>query len=245
LDAIGFEQEVYDFADNTLDRSIAMNYDKTRDIPGIDGTTRLSVHLRFGTLSIRRLVREVFALNETLLNELIWREFFQSVLWHYPGTVSLAFKPVYDNIKWRYDEKDFKAWCEGRTGYPLVDAGMRQLNETGWMHNRVRMVAASFLCKHLLIDWRMGEAYFAQKLLDYDMAQNIGNWQWVAGSGVDAAPYFRIFNPYTQQEKFDKDGNYARKWIPELGTDKYPGPIVEHEFARKRCLEVYGEAIRK
>lgn len=243
LESIGFEQVDYEVTEPKLDKSIVKDYHKTRDLPGMEGTTKLSVHLRFGTVSIRKVVHEAMNLNETLLSEFIWRDFFQSILWHFPNTVTESFKPAYDNIKWRYAEKEFEAWCQGETGYPIVDAGMRQLNETGWMHNRIRMVTASFLCKHLLIDWRWGEAYFAKKLLDYDMAQNIGNWQWVAGSGVDAAPYFRIFNPYIQQKKFDPDNAYIDHWVPERNSSDYPKPIVEHEFARARCLEVYKEGL--
>lgn len=244
LEAIGFKATGYETVPPVLDKKIAAHYDKTRNYPGINGVTQLSVHLRFGTVSIRRLAAAAKQLNETLLNELIWREFFMMILWHFPHTVTQAFKPRYDDIRWRYNEEDFLAWCEGRTGYPMVDAGMRQLNETGWMHNRVRMVTASFLCKHLLIDWRRGEAYFAKKLLDYDLAQNVGNWQWVAGSGVDAAPYFRIFNPQTQLEKFDPDHQYIDKWVPEWRTMHYVRPIIDHDQARARCLEVYKAALK-
>src|SRR6187399_2714687 len=220
-------------------------YKEQRDYPAVDGTSRLSVHLRFGTISIRELAREAGKLSETFLNELTWRDFYQMILWHFPQVVGRSFKPEYDNIKWRNNEKEFDAWCNGETGYPIVDAGMRELNETGFMHNRVRMIVASFLAKHLLIDWRWGEAYFARKLLDYDLAANNGNWQWAAGSGCDSAPYFRIFNPTTQTQKFDKDLKYIRKWVPEFEELSYPQPIVEHEFARKRCLEVYGKALKK
>jgi len=245
LTAIGFEPVSYEIAPPVLDEQITRNYDKTRNLPGIDGTTRLSPHLRFGTVSVRKIAQAMRTLNETALNELIWRDFFACILYHYPDTVSASFKPAYDNIRWRYNEEQFAAWCEGRTGYPIVDAGMRQLNETGWMHNRVRMITASFLCKHLLIDWRLGEAYFAKKLLDYDMSQNIGNWQWVAGSGVDAAPYFRIFNPITQQEKFDPDLAYVKTWVSEYGTANYPAPIIDHNEARARCLNAYKAALGK
>lgn len=245
LNYMGFEYENYEATSTTLNETIALNYDKTRNLPGCEGTTKLSVHLRFGTISIRKLAAQAMALNETLLNELIWREFFMMILWHFPQTVSNCFKPQYDNIQWRKNEVDFKAWCNGQTGYPMVDAGMRQLNTTGWMHNRVRMVVASFLCKHLLIDWRQGEAYFAKKLLDYDLAQNVGNWQWAAGSGVDAAPYFRIFNPRLQQEKFDPKNMYVNKWVPEWQTLQYSQPIVQHEAARSRCLKVYKQGLNK
>ena len=203
----------------------------------------MSVHLRFGTVSIRNLVKEALQLNEKWLNELIWRDFYHMILWHHPE-VDKAFKPKYDFIQWRNNEKEFKAWCEGKTGYPIVDAGMRELNETGYMHNRVRMVVASFLVKHLLIDWRWGEAYFAEKLLDFDLAANNGGWQWAAGSGCDAAPYFRVFNPYLQTKKFDPDLKYIKKWVPEFQDPfNYPKPIVEHDFARKRVLETYKSAL--
>jgi deoxyribodipyrimidine photo-lyase len=189
-------------------------------------------------------VAHVRGLSESFLNELIWREFYQMILWNFPQVgEGKAFKPQYDLISWRNNEDEFNKWCEGQTGYPIVDAGMRELNATGFMHNRVRMVVASFLCKHLLIDWRWGEAYFAQKLLDFDLASNNGGWQWAAGSGCDAAPYFRIFNPRLQTEKFDNKLEYIRKWVPELEEFGYPKPIVDHEFARNRCLEVYKGAI--
>ncbi len=224
---------------------IIRNYKEQRDIPSIQGTSRLSVHLRFGTISIRILADEAGALNETYLNELIWRDFYHMILWHFPKVVGHAFKPDYDKIKWRNNGKEFDAWCNGQTGYPIVDAGMRELNATGFMHNRVRMIVASFLTKHLLIDWRWGEAYFAKKLLDFDLAANNGGWQWAAGSGCDAAPYFRVFNPYLQTQKFDPQLKYIRKWVPELEEFSYIKPIVVHEAARKRCLEVYATALKK
>lgn len=224
-------------------RSIIQHYHETRDIPAIHGTTHLGIHLRFGTLSYRKLVRFALEQNEKFLNELIWREFYQQIMWHFPRVVSSAFKEQYNNIQWRNNEQEFNAWCAGKTGYPLVDAGMRQLNETGWMHNRVRMVVASFLTKHLLIDWRWGEAYFAEKLLDFELASNNGGWQWAAGCGVDAAPYFRVFNPSLQTEKFDPQFKYIKQWIPEWGTTKYPAPIVEHRLARERCLATYKAAL--
>ncbi len=243
LKSLGFEQVEADVARPKLDKEIARHYDKTRDFPALHGTTRLSIHLRFGTISIRKLAADAKELNPILLNELIWREFYQMILFHYPQVVNTSFKAQYDKIKWRNNEKEFEAWCNGQTGYPIVDAGMRELNETGYMHNRVRMITASFLTKHLLIDWRWGEAHFAKKLLDYDLAANNGGWQWAAGSGCDAAPYFRIFNPYLQTEKFDKDLTYIRKWVPELDEFSYPQPIVQHEAARERCLRVYKEAL--
>lgn len=245
LQEIGFSATDINFPGADWDESTIQQYTKQRDYPAIAGTSRLSVHLRFGTISIRELVREAGAVNETFLNELIWRDFYQAILWHFPEVVYNSFKKEYDNIQWRNHEKEFEAWCSGNTGYPIVDAGMRELNATGYMHNRVRMIVASFLTKHLLIDWRRGEAYFAKKLLDYDLAANNGGWQWAAGSGCDAAPYFRIFNPYLQTQKFDPKLEYIRKWIPELDELTYPLPIVEHELARKRCLEVYGKALKK
>lgn len=245
LKELGFEQTGVHTVPAKLDEAIARHYDKTRDFPGIHGTTQLSVHLRFGTISIRLLASEAKALNEKLLNELIWRDFYQAILWHEPRVVHESFKPEYDRIHWRNNEKEFERWCKGQTGYPIVDAGMRELNETGWMHNRVRMITASFLCKHLLIDWRWGEAYFAKKLLDYDLAANNGGWQWSAGTGVDAAPYFRVFNPRLQTEKFDPKLEYIKKWVPEFQEFSYPQPIVDHDAARKRCLEVYKAALNK
>ena len=244
LSSMRFKATDKPFPSSHPNRDIIADYAKTRDIPSIHGTTHLGLHLRFGTVSIRKLAREATELNETFLNELIWRDFFQMILFHFPQVVSHSFKPEYDKIRWRNNEKEFEAWCKGQTGYPIVDAGMRELNETGFMHNRVRMITASFLTKHLLIDWRWGEAYFAKKLLDYELAANNGNWQWAAGTGCDAAPYFRIFNPYLQTKRFDPDQKYIRKWVPEFEELNYPQPIVEHEFARKRCLEVYGKAVK-
>lgn len=243
LKDIGFEKseiqvEAFDISDKIIE-----NYKETRDFPSIDGISHLSPHLRFGSVSIRKIVKiAIKHKKDTFLNELIWREFFMQILWHFPKTVTESFRPKYDNIKWRNNEAEFKKWCDGETGYPIVDAGMRQLNTTGNMHNRVRMVVASFLCKHLLIDWRWGEAYFAEKLLDYEQSSNIGNWQWAAGSGVDAAPYFRIFNPAEQVKKFDKDFKYIRKWVPEFQELSYQ-PIVDHKEARERCLKIYKEAV--
>lgn len=229
--------------DKTVRRGLIKTYDKTRDYPAQSGTSRLGIHFRFGTISIRDKVLKAQGLNETFVNELIWRDFYAMILANYPKVVNNAFREKYDRIPWRNNEKEFKAWCEGKTGYPMVDAGMRELNTTGYMHNRVRMVTASFLTKHLLIDWRWGEAYFAKKLLDYDLASNNGGWQWAAGSGTDAAPYFRIFNPESQMKKFDKEKKYIKQWIPEYGTDDYPTPIVNHKEARERCLKTYKEAL--
>lgn len=245
LEEIGFKPAGLGFPEKEWKGQIIRNYKEQRDIPSVQGTSRLSVHLRFGTISIRQLAAEAGALNETFLNELIWRDFYQMILWHFPHVVHKAFKTEYDKIAWRNNEKKFEAWCHGQTGYPIVDAGMRELNATGFMHNRVRMITASFLTKHLLIDWRWGEAYFAKKLLDFDLAANNGGWQWAAGSGCDAAPYFRIFNPYLQTKKFDPDLKYIRQWVPEFETFTYPKPIVEHDTARKRCLETYAAALKK
>jgi deoxyribodipyrimidine photo-lyase len=245
LKEMGFEAAGQSFPEKEWKGQIIRNYKEQRDIPSIQGTTRLSVHLRFGTISIRELADEAGGLNETYLNELIWRDFYHMILWHFPNVVGNAFKPEYDKIKWRNNEKEFDAWCNGQTGYPIVDAGMRELNTTGFMHNRVRMIVASFLTKHLLIDWRWGEAYFAKKLLDFDLAANNGGWQWAAGSGCDAAPYFRVFNPYLQTQKFDPELKYIRKWVPELEEFSYPAAIVVHEEARKRCLETYAVALKK
>ncbi|MFT3702843.1 MAG: deoxyribodipyrimidine photo-lyase [Agriterribacter sp.] len=245
LASMKFKEGDQKIPSSKADADIIKHYDKERDFPAIQGTSRLSIHLRFGTISIRKLIKQAMELNETFLNELIWRDFYQTILWHFPQVVHQSFKPEYDRIEWRNNKKEFTAWCEGATGYPIVDAGMRQLNQTGFMHNRVRMIVASFLTKHLLIDWRWGEAYFAKKLLDYDLAANNGGWQWAAGTGCDAAPYFRVFNPYLQTKKFDPDLKYIRKWVPEFEELTYPQPIVEHEFARKRCLEVYAKALKK
>lgn len=246
LSSMGFEDIVADFPAKALKKELLVKYQQQRNFPAIAGTSKLGVHLRFGTISIRKLAQHCRGLSETFLNELIWRDFYHMILWHFPHVgYGKAFKPAYDLIEWRHDEDAFDKWCKGQTGYPIVDAGMRELNATGFMHNRVRMIVSSFLTKHLLIDWRLGEAYFAEKLLDFDLAANNGGWQWAAGSGCDAAPYFRIFNPYLQTQKFDSKLAYINKWVPELNELSYPAPIVDHEFARKRCLEVYKKALDK
>ncbi len=246
LKAIGFDAVDKPFPAKNLDEELVAKYQQQRNFPAIKGTSKLGVHLRFGTISIRALAAKSKNLSETYLNELIWRDFYHMILWHFPQVgKGKAFKPQYDAIEWRNDTGEFEKWCNGQTGYPIVDAGMRELNATGFMHNRVRMIVASFLCKHLLLDWRLGEAYFAEKLLDFDLAANNGGWQWAAGSGCDAAPYFRIFNPYLQTQKFDPQLNYIKKWVPEFQEFTYPKPIVVHEFARKRCLEVYTSALKK
>jgi deoxyribodipyrimidine photo-lyase len=245
LEDIGFKESEIKPEPFDVSGKLIGNYEDTRNFPAIDGTSKLSPYLRFGAVSVREMVKKAHeSSNSTFLKELIWREFFMQILWHYPHTVTKAFRPEYDNIKWRYAEAAFKQWCDGTTGYPIVDAGMRELNATGHMHNRVRMVVASFLCKHLLIDWRWGEAYFAKKLLDYEQSSNIGNWQWAAGSGVDAAPYFRIFNPTEQVKKFDKDLKYIRKWVPEFESLQYK-PMVDHKEARERALKTYKEGLNR
>lgn len=245
MDELGFKESKMKFPSGEFDEQVISNYHHNRDYPYLEGTTRLGIHLRFGTVSIRQAVTKAFEMNEVWLNELIWRDFYMMILWHFPKVTDRSFKSQYDEIEWRNDENEFAAWCEGNTGYPIVDAGMRQLNQTGYMHNRVRMIVASFLTKHLLIDWRWGESYFAEKLLDYELASNNGGWQWAAGSGCDAAPYFRIFNPYRQTERFDPDHQYIQRWVPELMDPEYKKPIVDHKFARKRALWVYGNALKK
>ncbi|OEK01741.1 deoxyribodipyrimidine photolyase [Roseivirga sp. 4D4] len=243
LKEMGFEKSSIEIPTKDLDKEVIKKYSDQRDYPALDATSRLGVHLRFGTISIRKLALETGKLNSTFLNELIWRDFYAMILANNPHVTEKAFKPQYDEIPWRQDEEGFQKWCDGMTGYPIVDAGMRQLNETGYMHNRVRMIVASFLTKHLLIDWRWGEAYFAKKLLDFDLASNNGGWQWAAGTGTDAQPYFRVFNPASQTEKFDRELKYIKKWIPEYGTDSYPDPIVDHKFARLRAIDTYKKAL--
>lgn len=243
LEDIGFRQGSLKV--RPYDLQAIPGYHKFRDDPQADMTTHLSPHLRFGTVSIRNLVRTGLEQNMTFLNELIWREFFMQILFHFPNVVTGNFKPAYDDILWRNDENDFQRWCRGETGYPIVDAGMRQLNSTGWMHNRVRMITSGFLCKHLLIDWRWGEAYFARQLLDYELSSNNGNWQWAAGTGCDAAPYFRIFNPETQQKKFDPKEVYIRRWVKDYGKPGYPSKMVAHEFARERALDAYKTGMKR
>jgi len=243
LNDIGFQMVEFEFPADSATLKIIREYKDKRDFPATAGTSKLSLHFRFGTISIREKARKANDLSETWLNELIWRDFYIQIMAHFPHVVKSAFKPNYDKIEWRNDVQEFKSWCEGNTGYPIVDAGMRELNATGFMHNRVRMIVSSFLTKHLLIDWRWGEAYFAEKLLDFELASNNGGWQWAAGSGVDAAPYFRIFNPQLQTQRFDDKMEYIKRWIPEINTSKYPAPIVEHAFARNRCLEVFKKAL--
>ncbi|HEY4107487.1 deoxyribodipyrimidine photo-lyase [Puia sp.] len=246
LASMGFKKAGEPFPSAVIRTDLLKKYAQQRDYPGIHGTSHLGVHLRFGTVSIRALARKASEASDTFLNELIWREFYQMILWQFPQVgKGKAFKPAYDHIQLRNNENEFEKWCAGQTGYPLVDAGMRELNATGFMHNRVRMVVASFLAKHLLIDWRWGEAWFAEKLLDFDLAANNGGWQWAAGSGCDAAPYFRVFNPTLQARKFDPDLRYIHHWVPEWAEHSYPRPIVEHEMARKRALEVYAKAVKE
>ena len=244
LKEIGFDEKEFDIPLFNINSKTIEKYEETRNFPYLNSTSRIGAHLRFGFVSIRKLVEKALKnSNKTYLKELIWREFFMQILWHFPYTQEKSFKPKYDNINWLNNYEEFKKWCEGNTGYPLVDAGMRELNQTGFMHNRVRMLVGSFLCKHLLIDWRWGEKYFAKKLLDYEMSSNVGNWQWVAGCGVDASPYFRIFNPKEQIKKFDKDFKYIKKWVPEFQSSLYPKEIIDHKFARNRCLETFKAAV--
>ncbi|MDG1717508.1 MAG: deoxyribodipyrimidine photo-lyase [Saprospiraceae bacterium] len=243
LEKMGFEKTSIKIPSTDVAQGIIKKYEAQRNFPAIDGTSRLGIHFRFGTVSIREKARKAQDLSSVYLSELIWRDFYATILYHNPKVVTESYRTKYDRIEWLNNEKDFEAWKNGMTGYPLVDAGIRELNATGYMHNRVRMLVASFLTKHLLIDWRWGEAYFAEKLLDFDLASNNGGWQWASGSGTDAAPYFRIFSPMAQLEKFDKQRKYVRTYIPELGTDKYPQPIVDHKMARERCLATYKKAL--
>ena len=246
LSDIGFTTSKIAVPQYNTSKQIIDQYEELRNTPSVAGTSKIGVHLRFGSVSVRKAVTKALqSTNQTFLKELIWREFFMQILWHFPHTENQSFKPQYDRIEWRNSPEDFQRWCDGETGYPFVDAGMKEMNLTGFMHNRVRMLVGSFLCKHLLIDWRLGEAYFAQKLLDYEMASNVGNWQWVAGCGVDAAPYFRIFNPTEQIKKFDKNHDYIKKWVPNYQSPSYPKPIVDHKMARERCLETYKSALNK
>ncbi|MBC8399705.1 MAG: deoxyribodipyrimidine photo-lyase [Flavobacteriales bacterium] len=240
LNSLGFEESTMKIPNYKLDKDLVEKYEDKRNFPSLNSTSKIGPHLRFGTVSIRQVLLFVLKCkNEVFLQELIWREFFMQIIWFFPHTQTRCFKEKYENVQWLYDEESFKKWCEGKTGYPIVDAGMRELNATGFMHNRVRMITAGFLCKHLLIDWRWGEAYFAKKLFDYELSSNIGNWQWAAGTGVDSAPYFRIFNPTTQAIKFDKELKYINKWVKNLNELDYPKPIIDHKFARQRCLETY------
>ena len=246
LEDLGFSKNLLPQPKYIFNNKIIDAYEATRNFPSMDKTSRIGTALRFGTVSIRKVaLKAASRSNKTFLKELIWREFFMQILWHFPHTQTKSFKSQYDRIEWRNNEKEFSKWCEGKTGYPFVDAGMNELNRTGFMHNRVRMLVGSFLCKHLLIDWRWGEAYFAEKLLDYEMSSNVGNWQWVAGCGVDAAPYFRIFNPTEQIKKFDKELNYIKKWVPNFQEFDYPKPMVDHKMARERCLHTYKKALNR
>ncbi len=245
LEDLGFHETGFGYTAPEVDDDIIRNYHMTRDIPSLKGTTQLGIHLRFGTVSIRQLVATAVSLNEIWLNELIWREFFMSIMWHFPYVVDASFKRKYDNILWRNNEEEFDRWCRGMTGYPIVDAGMRELKATGFMHNRVRMITAGFLTKHLLIDWRWGEAWFASRLLDYELSSNNGNWQWAAGTGCDAAPYFRVFSPDAQTQKYDPEMTYIRTWVPEIDTPQYPQRMVDHDLARKRAVGKYKEGLSK
>ena len=241
LNFLDFEQSKINVRDYDLNN--INHYAQSRDFPSTDGTSYLGIHLRFGTVSVRTIISKLSGNDSVFLSELIWREFFMQILFHFPKVVNHNFKAKYDGIKWRNNKEEFTKWCNGETGYPIVDAGMKQLNQTGYMHNRVRMIVAGFLCKHLLIDWRWGEKYFASKLLDYELASNNGNWQWAAGTGCDSAPYFRIFNPFTQQKKFDGDFKYVKKWINNFNQETYIPFIVDHKIARARALSGYKDGI--
>lgn len=243
LKSIGFKENRTFLPDPVVDRKTILQYDRHRDIPYPGKTTRVSIHLRFGTISVRQLAKRAEELNEKYLNEIIWREFLMQVLWHFPNVENLPFKKKYENIKWRNNESEFDKWCKGETGYPIVDAGMRELNKTGFMHNRVRMIVANFLTKILFIDWRWGEAYFADKLTDFELSSNNGNWQWAAGTGCDAAPYFRIFNPFTQAQRFDPQNKYIGKWIPDYNPDSYIKPIINFNTARKKALLTFKNSL--
>jgi deoxyribodipyrimidine photo-lyase len=242
LQDLGFVESNIVFPKQEINHEVLKKYHEQRDYPFVNGTSKLGLHLRFGTVSIRAITKIAIEQNETFLNELIWREFYQMIIFHFPYSATRSFKKKYDNIIWHNNENDFEKWCRGETGYPIVDAGMRELNHTGYMHNRVRMIVASFLCKHLLIDWKWGEAYFASKLLDYDLASNVGGWQWAAGCGCDAAPYFRVFSPELQTQKFDASHEYIKKWVPEYNTNQYPKPMVDHAYARNKAIETYKKA---
>lgn len=245
LEQIGFKPSGIPIPEIEVRSSVIREYETKRDFPSLPGTSRLGIHYRFGTISIREKALKALSLSETYLNELIWRDFYSQILWHFPYVEQGPFRPEYNRIQWRNDPEEFKKWCHGETGYPIIDAGMKELNSTGFMHNRVRMIVASFLTKHLLIDWRLGEHYFAEKLLDYDLASNNGGWQWAAGCGTDAAPYFRIFSPDAQTARFDKDWTYIKKWVPNVLESSYPKPMIDHNFARVRCLEVYKAALKQ
>lgn len=245
LNQIGFSSTDFEYPDKVVKNDIVKHYTEKRDFPYLNGTSKLGVHLRFGTLSIRKLLAYALVRNETFVNELIWRDFYHQILWHFPHVQKGAFRREYDEIEWVNNEEHFDKWSNGQTGVPLVDAGMRELNTTGYMHNRVRMVAASFLTKNLLIDWRWGEAYFAEKLLDFDLAANNGGWQWAAGCGTDAAPYFRIFNPFTQAQRYDPHSEYIKKWVPEYGTPEYNDPIIDIKASREECMRIYQKALKR
>ena len=244
LEFMHFQPSQRAFPSKELNFKVVENYTENRDFPAKVGTSRLGVHLRFGTIGIRELARKIINLNETFLNELIWRDFYAQILFNFPHVEKNAFRGNYDLIHWRNNTDDFERWTLGKTGFPLVDAGMRELNATGFMHNRVRMLTASFLTKNLLIDWRWGEKYFAEKLLDFDLASNNGGWQWAAGSGTDAAPYFRIFSPEAQMLKFDPQYQYIKKWVPEFGTPHYVKPMIDSKLSKELCLAAYQLALK-
>ncbi len=245
LGEMNFEPLGENYPVPAVDEAFLWEYEKMRDYPARTGTSELGIHLRFGTISIRDLVRQARAISERFMTELAWRDFYFQILEHFPHVEKHAFRRQYEHLPFLNQPEDIERWKTGQTGYPFVDAGMRQLNQTGWMHNRARLITASFCVKHLLIDWRIGENYFGAKLRDYDLAANIGNWQWVAGTGNDPAPYFRVFSPDTQMKKFDPKLEYVRKWVPEYGTPDYVKPMIDHDFARQRAVETYKQALGK
>ena len=245
LSEIGFSNDEIEFEKFNLGDELIKNYNSKRDFPYLNSTSKIGPYLRFGLISVREVGKKTIEkkFDQSFLRQLIWRDFYIQIFFHFPDSENENFKPAYDKIIWLNEEEKFEKWCAGETGYPIVDAGMKELNKTGFMHNRVRMIAASFLCKHLLIHWKKGESYFAKKLLDYEMASNVGNWQWVAGTGVDAAPYFRLFNPEIQMKKFDPQKVYIKKWLPKYDPENYLEPIIDHNYARERCLSAYKIAL--
>ena len=245
LSEIGFSNDEIKFEKFNLGDELIKNYTSKRDFPYLNSTSKIGPYLRFGLISVREVGKKTIEkkFDQSFLRQLIWRDFYIQIFFHFPDSENENFKPAYDKIIWLNEEEKFEKWCAGETGYPIVDAGMKELNATGFMHNRVRMIAASFLCKHLLIHWKKGESYFAKKLLDYEMASNVGNWQWVAGTGVDAAPYFRLFNPEIQMKKFDPQKVYIKKWLPKYDPENYLEPIIDHNYARERCLNAYKIAL--
>lgn len=246
INQIGFEKSKIEFNSPSLSLSTIKNYDKTKTFPGIkNGTSRIGIHLRYGTISVRECVNFALSHNDSWLTELIWRDFYNQILFHFPHIENSSFKKSYDKIKWENNEELFQKWCEGNTGYPLVDAGMRELKNTGYMHSQIRIIVSSFLCKNLRIDWRWGERYFSKHLLDFDLASNIGGWQGAAGSGVESTPYFQVSNPLKQTHSFDPQLTYIKKWVPEFKNPDYPKPIVDFIESREICFKMYKKAIIK